>query len=352
MESGWSRASWRHVLATGGEFGAAVSVGVSVDLIPRVVVGAPKHNAAEDLPTVGRVYAFEGGGGGGSNSTNNTAYWIPLDGESLLGTESGDRFGAAIDMSDDGTRFIVGAPGDGEKKGYARIYEWDGSTWKLDFQVEGTAPSEQFGASVTSLTETVFAIGAPGFDNFAGRVVMYERKAQGLYEQIGEIIGGFGDLIGKPYSISGGRHDDGFHPTQFTGDEVLVMIVAKANGAIDSYGYDEKRNLWVERVAELTTGMEDLVVSYSLQNGLMWGAATADQFSVLEFTACDPLDNVTGASCAFGCNPDEEWCAYQPVEEGDDGDDTESSMATTSRQSFNGFVVAATVTALSLLYLA
>ena len=350
-----------NVLAGGAEFGAAVSVGVSVDLIPRIVVGAPKHNADVDRPTVGRVYAFEGKAGGanatddvsegGADTTNSTTYWTPLEGESFLGKEPGDLFGSAIDMSDDGSRFIVGAPGDGNKNGYARVYEWDGSTWKLDFQVEGAAENEQFGASVTSLTETVFAIGAPGFNNFAGRVVIYERKAQGKYEQIGEITGEYGDLIGKPYSISGGLHDDGFNPEQFTGDEVLIIIVAKAKGGIISFGYDANRNLWVERVEELATGMEDLVVSYSLQNGLMWGAANADQFSVLEFSPCDPTNEETGATCAYGCNPDEEWCAYQHDENDGEVHNADSSAVTLSKQ-WLSFATAAAVTVLSLLYMA
>jgi len=291
-------------LAAGGEFGAAVSVGISVDLVPRVVVGAPKYNAAVDQPKVGKVYTYQGGG----------ETWTPLEGEALLGREPNDLFGASLDMSDDGTRFIVGAPGNGDKKGYARIYEWSGSGWTLDFEAEGTSAGEQFGASVTSLTETVFAVGAPGFNSFSGRVVIFERTGAGKYEKIGEIEGEFGDLIGKPYSISGGLHDDGYNPEQFVGDEVLVLVLAKAEGQIDCYGYDARRNVWAQRVTELETGMEDLVVSYSFENGLMWGSGVMDQFSVLEFAPCDPENEETGDQCAFGCNPDEEWCAFQPAE--------------------------------------
>jgi len=287
-------------LAAQGEFGASVSLGLD-GLSPRAVVGAPKVNAAENSLEVGKVYTFEA----------EDDDWSSSDVEPLMGKEAYDWFGSAVDMSTDGSRLIVGAPGRGGMAGYFRIYEWDGSAWVMEYEEAGTG-AENFGSAVTSLTKDVFAVGGPGYQNSAGRVAVYQRQSAGGYAKIGEIVGGFGDLIGKPYSVSGGLHDDGLHIESFVGDEVLTVVVAKANGAIDTYGYDMSRDVWAPRIETLETGMTDLVVNYSVEDGLMWGSPTADKFSVLEFSSCNPEGEEEMDWCAFGCNPEEELCAWQP----------------------------------------
>jgi len=247
---------------------------------------------------VGKVYTFQ--------AIGDT--WSSLDVEPLTGKESYDWFGAVVDLSTDGSRLIIGAPGLGGMAGYFRIYEWDGSAWRMDYEEAGME-GESFGSSVTTLTDDVFAVGGPGFQNSSGRVVVYERQSAGSYAKIGEIIGEVGDGIGKPHSVSGGLHHDGLHIESFVGDEVLTLVVAKANGAIDSYGYDMHRGVWAPRIETLETGIEDLVISYSIESGMMWGSASADEVSVLEFSACNPE---TEKWCAFGCNPEEARCAWHP----------------------------------------
>ena len=54
---------------------------------------------------------------------------------------------------------------------------------------------------------------------------------------------------------------------------------------------------------------EDLVINYSIKDGIMWGSTSANEVSVLEFSACNPE---TENWCAFGCNPEEARCAWHP----------------------------------------
>ena len=204
----WQRSGWLQgdvdSLADGGEFGAAVALGIDESFVPWVVVGAPKTDLSADIPDGGKVYTFK----------------IPLsDGDTLpplLGKGSNDLFGSDLDMSDDASRFAVGAPGG---SGYFQIYEWNGTGWTMAHEGVGTSRNESFGASVAALTRNTFAVGGPGYDNNAGRIVIYSRQTSGGDEIIGEIIGENGDQVGWTSSISGGMLDDGSG-----GDERLVIV--------------------------------------------------------------------------------------------------------------------------------
>ena len=62
------------------------------------------------------------------NSAHVGLFWQQL-GSEFNGTAAGDKFGASIDVSSDGTRIVIGSPYEGS--GEARVYSWNGSFWSL-----------------------------------------------------------------------------------------------------------------------------------------------------------------------------------------------------------------------------
>jgi hypothetical protein len=147
----------------------AYSVGLSMQR--RFVVGAPE--ASSDDATTGRIFPFEYRS---QNSFSLTSEWTAMQEAPILGAQPGDLFGSAVDMSKDGRRIVVGAPG--SFFGYIRVYEWFESQWQVIFNETGEE-LEEFGASVTFLSDigSVFAVGAPQHGAGRGRIRVYQEVA-------------------------------------------------------------------------------------------------------------------------------------------------------------------------------
>lgn len=249
------------ILAAGGDFGTAVAIGLG-DL-PRIVIGAPR--SALDVQTfeTGRVYTFEGTG----------ITWRSLGTASLVGNTALDWFGASVDMTQDGSRFIAGAPGaEGEgMNGYFRIYTWNGNDWSMEIQFDGEN-GEELGSWVVALSDLVFAVGAPVYGEGRGRIVLFELNSSGSYEQIGVVVGNPNERLGRRHTFSGGFDDEG-----------LILVYSTAGGDVYTVGFDEGGgDISKTRVEPLSTGFSDLVVDFSLMDGLVIGAASADEVTVLE----------------------------------------------------------------------
>jgi FG-GAP repeat len=251
------------LLSSNGAFGAAVALGLSSDSgIPRVLIGEPKYNLATDVLEAGRVFTFEAGTADGMN-------WSPLESSPIMGRSAYDWFGASLDMSLDGSHFIVGAPG-ANASGYFQVYKWDGSQWNVDYEQEGF-PDEGFGSNVVLLTADVFAVGGPRYENGSGRVVVYQRSDSG-YITLGEpIVGIPGDLLGSAGTITGGEYGD---------DTELILIVSSATGVVMTYVFDETLKTWRPRFETLSTGTDSSVVlEYSSSTGLIVGYPGGDKVS-------------------------------------------------------------------------
>lgn len=67
----------------------------------------------------------------------------------------GDFIGSSVDISDDGTRVIFGAPYSDSNKGYAEVYEYDGANWTI------------LGAKLYGVNPAVVARGAGDYIGFA-----------------------------------------------------------------------------------------------------------------------------------------------------------------------------------------
>ena len=257
------------ILAAGGFYGAAVALGKAN--LPRVAVGAPRSALDTLTFETGRVYTYEGTG----------SAWNTLETTPLVGEAENDWFGAALDMTDDGSLLIVGAPGvQGEGgNGYFHIYAWSGSSWNLEYQIAGE-DGEGLGSTVVALSDSIFAVGAPFSANGRGRVALYERSGPGQYAWIAQVEGGADDKIGRAKSVAGSVVSSG---------ELLLMVATRA-GDVVTYEYKDGVVSDTNPVRTLSTGFTDVVIDHSgVEQGLLvTGTVQDNSVVVLEVSAPSP----------------------------------------------------------------
>eukprot|EP00797_Seminavis_robusta_P012911 Sro1_g000921.1 (170) ;mRNA; r:276646-277352 len=96
----------------------------------------------------------------------------------LSGDEELDRFGYSVDLSDDGKTLVAGAPFSvffdpiDPRRGYARIYKFDGTDWVLQeisraqgFDIDGLREGDRLGwSAAVSGDGTKVLVGAPLYD--------------------------------------------------------------------------------------------------------------------------------------------------------------------------------------------
>jgi hypothetical protein len=103
------------ILGVAAEDSSGGSVSLSGDG-KRVAVGAPGYDSSKGLT---RVY-----------ERDDMGFWGIIGGD-ILGVASGDVSGFSVNLSGDGKRVAVGAPGYDGNRGLTRVYEWDGNVWNL-----------------------------------------------------------------------------------------------------------------------------------------------------------------------------------------------------------------------------
>ncbi len=144
---------------------AKAEAGISVSMANNqkvIAFGEPFFNNSQ-----GRVRIFKIGG------TYLEPTFDPL-GEAIEGSESGDRFGFDIDLSDDGMVLIVGATQNAQGDGYAKVFKFDGLQWSMSASLEGSKTTgERFGIAVSiSGAGDKVAVGASHY--LAGRAVVFD----------------------------------------------------------------------------------------------------------------------------------------------------------------------------------
>ena len=120
-----------------------------------------------------------------SCSQTSNGSWFQK-GQDIDGEAPGDRSGISVSMPDANT-VAIGAPwndGNGFDAGQVRVYEWNGSKWVQKGQdIEGEAEWNKSGFSVSMPDANTVAIGAPENDGKrrrynAGHVRVYSIRAQ------------------------------------------------------------------------------------------------------------------------------------------------------------------------------
>eukprot|EP00522_Entomoneis_paludosa_P002875 CAMPEP_0172465868 /NCGR_PEP_ID=MMETSP1065-20121228/54653_1 /TAXON_ID=265537 /ORGANISM="Amphiprora paludosa, Strain CCMP125" /LENGTH=1082 /DNA_ID=CAMNT_0013222521 /DNA_START=236 /DNA_END=3484 /DNA_ORIENTATION=+ len=149
----------------------------------RIAVGAPFYDTDRGLV---RVYDFD----------VDTGVWTQV-GSDLVGTNSLQRFGESVSLSDDGTILAVGARGSGFDVGTVHIYRRrnDSQEWIPDAQIfSGKAAGDGFGAAVTLTGDGQFlAIGAPLDNEFgleSGIIQVWQYNNNAEWTQQGSNVGG------------------------------------------------------------------------------------------------------------------------------------------------------------------
>ena len=132
--------------------------------------------------------------------------WVAR-GAVLTGDATGDRFGEAVALSQDGDTLVVGAPTHNERRGRARVYAWDGAAWaQRGSDLDGEYVSDEHGRSVgVNMDGTVVGVGAPYFDGGGmsnnGRVRAYEFLGGG-WVRMGDDVYGASSNDGIGWSLS------------------------------------------------------------------------------------------------------------------------------------------------------
>ena len=194
-ESSWNRrGDCLAGLATGDEFGAAVSI--SGDGLV-VAVGAPYGEG--QTPTSGYVMVY---------SWDLYDDWTPL-GDVIDGATSDEMFGKSVDISSDGFAVIVGAPGFNSAAGYWVIldYDDDDGTWSMrEFGLASGDAGDRMGESVSISDDgTTIAFGSPQSDDVEGGygyVAVWQWDGSAL-TQFGVHVGSASDYAGYSVSLSG-----------------------------------------------------------------------------------------------------------------------------------------------------
>lgn len=100
----------------------------------------------------------------------------------ISGAAVGDAAGYSVDISDDGTRVIFGAPFGSSNTGYAEVYEYDGANWAIlggklygaDGAFAPGAGDYSGWAVAISGDGTTIIVGAPGYNSNVGAATVYE----------------------------------------------------------------------------------------------------------------------------------------------------------------------------------
>ena len=142
--------------------------------------------------------------GGGSNAghvrvfENNNGSWNQL-GSDIDGEGSGDRFGGSVVLSSDGNRLAAGSV----EGGYVKIYEYSNGSWsQLGNNITGSS-SQFFGVSIDMNDNgTQVIVGAPYGGSGRSRVYTY---SNGTWTQLGSDLNGLSnsDNFGAEVTMDG-----------------------------------------------------------------------------------------------------------------------------------------------------
>jgi hypothetical protein len=242
----------------------AFGTSVAASANRRVVIGAPGSNVG-GVVEVGRVYPFE--------FDVDTQDWIRMQDTPIAGSQN-DNLGVAVDISNDGSKFVVGAPSNGA--GYFEVFVWNDSLsppeWESVFFRPGSEDFEGFGSGVSMIADngSLFAVGGPNYMGGQGVIRVYEEGSLGKYSQVGpDIVGEAGEALGARNTFSG----DG-----------MTVIAGTANGIAKRFDYDALLDEWVQLYDPIDTGFATVAGVAATDAGNTFVAAGSSQATIFEFS--------------------------------------------------------------------
>ena len=167
--------------------------------------------------------------------------WDPVG--TIDGENTGDR-SATVDMSEDGSRLVIGSQGVNTFTGRVRIYDYDESTnaWaQVGGDIHGKATSEYFGYSVAmSKDGSRVVVGADGA-NSSGQARVYEYKENNnTWDQVGGDIDGEAADDNFGWSVAMSKNGSRVAIGAYTNDGAN----GDNSGHVRVYDYDESKNTW------------------------------------------------------------------------------------------------------------
>jgi hypothetical protein len=229
----------------------------------RVVIGAPGSNVG-GVAQVGRVYPFE--------FDVVTEDWVRMQVTPIAGIQN-DNLGVDVDISTDGSHFVVGAPGNGA--GYFEVFVWNDNVsppeWESAFFRGGNQDLEAFGSGVATLTDngSLLAVGGPNFMGGHGVLRVYQEGPDGKYSQVGP------DIVGEPGDALGVKNT-------FSGDGTTV-IAGTAKGFAKRFEYDVFRDEWVPLNDSIDTGYASVTGLAMTDEGSTFVATGSQAAVIFEF---------------------------------------------------------------------
>jgi hypothetical protein len=197
------------------------NLGVSDDGLV-LAIGTPLSTKSDDDDVAGSVRVY----------TYASTTWTHDNKTGLLSGDDGDLFGSSIAVSGDGACVAVGAPGNNNGAGYVFVYQRGDSGWvQKGAAINGERRDDGLGVSVDLSTNcTVLAAGATGFDGDvqgdawgeeAGKTRLFEWQDPVWIERGSGPVGeAAGDGAGSSIGLSG------------DGSRVVIASVGNDGGAL------------------------------------------------------------------------------------------------------------------------
>ncbi len=320
LYSMFSSAQWTQIGSTlNGDnaedtFGDTVSMNAAGDII---AVGAPINDTAGDDYGQVKVLRFE----------NNN--WIQM-GSSLFGdmsSQSGEKFGWAIDLSDSGLRLVVGSPfyndGVSEFAGATKVFDYNGTDWiQIGSTIEGENNQDLSGWSVAINSDGSRIIigsvlnGANGVGSGQARIYEYngtewtllgndiEGESEYLAGGAGVEINSTGDMV----AVGFGEYNDPSNPPgkgivriyelngstwQQIGNDLLGDVEGEAFGSVMSMNTTGNRIAFGARLHSGIESFSGYARVFELQNG-SWVQLGSDMVGVA-FEALGTAVSLNGA---------------------------------------------------------
>jgi hypothetical protein len=164
--------------------------------------------------------------------------WTPV-GQFIVGG-AGMRLGYSLDMNEDGTRIILGAPEKNSDDGIVYVYELVGNVWQVvGDPITPDASDGQVGVSVTmNGTGDRVAVGAPRTNAYSGRVSVYELNGNGEWDRVGQHLDSAEAMAYSGSSVS----------MDASGNRLVIgaRLGGYYMGYVAIYDYDSSTSQWVQ----------------------------------------------------------------------------------------------------------
>ena len=116
--------------------------------------------------------------------------------DTVTGDDAGDEFGGATALSENGEYLAVGA------NGYARVFKWSGDAYMKHQDIDQGGKQEHDAVAMNA-DGTIIVVGHKKDTDSTGKVIVYERRDDGVYAQHSALEGDSkGDEFGTSVALS------------------------------------------------------------------------------------------------------------------------------------------------------